>query len=310
MQTYILDIQKMSTEDGPGIRTTVFFKGCNLNCKWCHNPESISLGQHIFWLEDRCMGCHTCIKICPNNAISMKSDGITIDQKLCDFCNKCVEECPTNALEIKGEVISVSNLVNELMKDKAYYDTSGGGITLSGGEVALNWQYALELLKQLKIKGVHTAIDTAGNYPYSILESLLPFTDLILYDIKHIDNAKHKKLTGVENNLILQNAKNIGKLEKTKIWVRTPIIPDSTDSEDNIIGIANFIKENMPNIERWELISFNNLGKQKYKLLGRDWAYKDCPLITKEKMQRLSSLAKEITNKAMWSGATKLEVKL
>ncbi len=308
MQTYILDVQKMSTEDGPGIRTTVFFKGCNLNCKWCHNPESISSSQHIFWLEDRCMGCNTCIEVCPNGAVSLQSDGIKTDNKLCDFCNKCIEECPMNALEIKGEVITVEALVNELIKDKAYYDTSHGGVTLSGGEVVLNWQYALELLKELKTRGVHTAIDTAGCYSYSVLENLLPYVDLILYDIKHIDNDKHKQLTGVENTLILENAKKLGSLEKPKIWIRTPIIPDATDSEENIIGIANFIKDNMPNIEKWELVSFNNLGKQKYKLLGRDWVYKDSPLITKAKMQRLNDLAKQITNKVTWSGATRLEV--
>lgn len=308
MQTYILDIQKMSTEDGPGIRTTVFFKGCNLNCKWCHNPESISLSQHIFWLKDRCMGCHTCLKVYPNNAITLQSDGIKIDGKLCNFCGKCVEECPMNALEIKGQVMDPTDLISELMKDKAYYYTSNGGVTLSGGEVVLSHQYAIEVLRELKKRGVHTAIDTAGCYSFSLLENLLPYADLILYDIKHIDNVKHKELTGVENTLILENAKKLGAMQAPKVWIRTPIIPSSTDSEENIIGIANFIKENMPHVEKWELVSFNNLGKQKYNLLGKEWFYKDTPLITKGKMQKLCEIANDITNKATWSGATKLEV--
>ena len=310
MQTYILDIQKMSTEDGPGIRTTVFFKGCNLKCFWCHNPESIAFYRHIFWLEERCMGCQSCVKVCPKKAVSAEPEGMKIDEKICDFCNLCVEECPMNAIEIKGEEISVEELVKELMKDKAYYDASGGGVTLSGGEAVLNWEYALPLLKELKQRGIHTAIDTAGCYPFPILQKLLPYTDLVLYDLKHIDNMLHNEFTGMENTLILQNAARLDKLKSPKVWVRTPIIPGATDTEENIRGLAQFIKNNMPNIEKWELVSFNNLSKQKYKLLGKEWQYNDAELITKQKMQNLCNIAKSITNKAMWSGATKLEVKL
>ncbi len=310
MQTYILDIQKMSTEDGPGIRTTVFFKGCNLKCLWCHNPESIAFYRHIFWLEERCMGCQSCVKVCPKKAVSAEPEGMKIDEKICDFCNLCVEECPMNAIEIKGEEISVEELVKELMKDKAYYDASGGGVTLSGGEAVLNWEYALPLLKELKQRGIHTAIDTAGCYPFPILQKLLPYTDLVLYDLKHIDNMLHNEFTGMENTLILQNAARLDKLKSPKVWVRTPIIPGATDTEENIRGLAQFIKNNMPNIEKWELVSFNNLSKQKYKLLGKEWQYNDAELITKQKMQNLCNIAKSITNKAMWSGATKLEVKL
>jgi pyruvate formate lyase activating enzyme len=256
------------------------------------------------------MGCQSCVKVCPKKAVSAEPEGMKIDEKICDFCNLCVEECPMNAIEIKGEEISVEELVKELMKDKAYYDASGGGVTLSGGEAVLNWEYALPLLKELKQRGIHTAIDTAGCYPFPILQKLLPYTDLVLYDLKHIDNMLHNEFTGMENTLILQNAARLDKLKSPKVWVRTPIIPGATDTEENIRGLAQFIKNNMPNIEKWELVSFNNLSKQKYKLLGKEWQYNDAELITKQKMQNLCNIAKSITNKAMWSGATKLEVKL
>ncbi|MDD4316370.1 MAG: glycyl-radical enzyme activating protein [Clostridia bacterium] len=310
MRTYILDLQKMSTEDGPGIRTTVFFKGCNLKCAWCHNPESIAFYRHIYWLEERCMGCQSCVSICPKKAITSENGIISIDARLCDFCMKCVEECPMNAIEVKGMETSVEELVKELMKDKAFYDASGGGVTLSGGEAVLNWEYLLPLLQQLKQRGVHTAVDTAGCYPFPILQKLLPYTDLILYDLKHIDNVLHNEFTGVENTLIFQNAARLGKLKSPKVWIRTPIIPGATDTKENIIGIAKFIKENMPDIERWELISFNNLAGQKYKLLGKEWQYKDVELLTRTKMESLCALAKKQVKKAMWSGATKSEVTL
>lgn len=310
MKTFILDIQKMSTEDGPGIRTTVFLKGCSLKCSWCHNPESIDFSQNIYWLKNSCIGCATCTKVCPKKAVSLDEQGVHIDTALCDFCQSCVIHCPTNSIEIKGKEMSIEELIKEIVKDKAYYDSSGGGVTFSGGDPVLNWQFLIPAMARLKEIGIHIAIDTAGNYPYTYLESLLPYVDLILYDIKHIDSDTHKKYTDAKNDLILQNAINLGKLNYPKFWIRTPIIPDSTDSEQNIQGIGEFIKQNMPNIEKWELVSFNNLATQKYELLGKVWQYKGVNLITKDKMESLCNIAKNATNKAMWSGATKLEVTL
>lgn len=308
MDTYILDIQRMSTEDGPGIRTTVFFKGCNLKCVWCHNPESIVFYKQKYWIEDRCIGCHTCVESCPNSAISFNEQGIIFDEKLCSYSLNCVEACPANAIEVKGKSIGVEPLVYELLKDKAYFEASGGGITLSGGEAVLQWEYLLPLVKSLKEHGLHIALDTAGNYPYTILEKVLPYLDLILYDIKIADKDLHKKYTGVENILILQNAKRIGKLQTPKIWIRTPIVPGFTDDEQNIRSIASFIKENMPDIERWELLAFNNLSKGKYRLLGKAWDLEDVQLMEKKKMEELCKLAKNYTKNVMWSGATRLEV--
>ncbi len=308
MKTFVLDIQKMSTEDGPGIRTTVFLKGCNLQCAWCHNPESIEFCQNIYWLKDACIGCLTCVQECHTHAISATEQGIRIDASLCDMCQRCKEQCPTNSIEIKGSEMCADEIVKEVLKDRAYYDSSGGGVTFSGGDPVLHTQFLLPILAQLKESGIHIALDTAGNYPYSLLEKLLPYIDLVLYDIKHIDSDAHQMHTGVKNDLVLNNAAKLGALTYPKVWVRTPIIPNATDSEQNIAGIGEFIGQNMANIEKWELVSFNNLATQKYELLEKTWQYKGDSLITKSKMDSLCSTAKKYSNKAMWSGATKLEV--
>lgn len=308
METFISDIQKMSTEDGPGIRTTVFFKGCNLKCIWCHNPENIPFYRQKYWLKDRCIGCFTCRDVCPNGAISFHEDGLVFDEKLCVFCLVCADSCPANAIEVKGQSISVQELIKELLKDKAYYEVSGGGVTLSGGEPVLHWEYIEPLVQELKRQGVHVALDTAGNYPYHILQKLLPYIDLVLYDIKAVDSEKHKEMTGLENTQILQNAKRLGAQSSVEVWIRTPIIPGYTDESKNIEAIGKFLKQNMPDITKWEMLSFNNLCAHKYRLLGKEWALKDAEFISRSKMEQLCKTARKYVKSAIWSGATKAEV--
>lgn len=308
MKTYILDIQRMSTEDGPGLRTSVFFKGCNLECTWCHNPESISFERQTYWIKDNCIGCLTCVNGCPNKALSAQEIGIIKDSAKCQSCFVCASECPTLAMELKGEEYTPQELVCELIKDKVYFEKSGGGITLSGGEPVLHNEYMQQLAQLIKAEGIHIALDTAGCYPPQRLEALLPYVDLVLYDIKVADSTKHKALTGVENTLIMENAKKLGAQDKALVWVRTPIIPNATDTKENIAAIGAFIKKYMPNIQKWELLAFNNLAKDKYRLLGKQWAHADDVLITKQKMQDLCELATQYTPKACWSGTTLLEV--
>lgn len=301
----ILNYQRMSTEDGPGLRTTLFVKGCPLKCLWCHNPESISSFPENEWVGVNCIGCLSCIKACKSGAIKKLEEKIVIDRKKCILCLDCEKVCPTGAITIKGKKESVKAIYKELIKDRAYWGHEGG-ITLSGGEILSQSDEASELLKMLKSEGIHTAIDTSGLCKKEDIDKVFPFTDLFLYDIKVFDSNKHEMLTGVRNEKILENFDYlVNKIKGTnkKIWVRTPIIPNSTDDEENIRQIARFIAGK---VDRYDLCAFNNLCKDKYERLYIDWKYKDSKLINKEKMIELQEVAKsEGVEGAFWSGVTR-----
>ena len=292
----ILDIQRMSTEDGPGMRTTVFFKGCNLACAWCHNPESIGIKKQVLWNEVRCIGCRLCLDACATGALRMGEKGMEIEKDVCANCLKCTEACPTGALEVKGTTWDVDALVHEVLKDEAYFGDKGG-VTLSGGEVLLQHQFAEEMLRALKNRHIHTAVDTAGNVSKDILQRILPHTDLLLYDIKLIDPVLHQKYTDSRNERILSNIEYVAQTMRNtgtpgQLWIRTPVIPGATDSEENIRAIAEFIAEKLGDVvERWELCAFNNLCKNKYKTMGKDWAFVNTQLIKKEDLERLTQTA-------------------
>lgn len=310
----ILDIQRMSTEDGPGIRTTVFFKGCSLSCAWCHNPESISGKIDIEWVENRCIGCKTCIKVCKNNAVIYTDKGIYIDRDKCSSCLSCVRECPGNAIKAKGKYYDVDTLFNELIKDKAYFLNSGGGITASGGEALLHPDFVRSLFKKLKEEGISTAIDTAGFVDKNSFDKILPYTDIVLYDMKIFDSIKHKKYTGAGNEKILENllyiADYVRKQGSKVIWIRTPVIPAATAFEENIISIGDFISENILDVtSRWELCAFNNLCRDKYRRLNKEWIFKETKLMKKSEMDSLLNAAKKTGagEIASWSGATEIE---
>ncbi|NVM52320.1 MAG: glycyl-radical enzyme activating protein [Candidatus Helarchaeota archaeon] len=307
---YIFQIQKMSTEDGPGIRTTVFFKLCPLRCVWCHNPESIFKEPSIQWFKAKCIGCKTCIEVCPQQAITLDRDGIHIDRAKCKCCGTCVEECPSTALKKLGEHQSLDTLFHEVEKDKVYYEKSNGGITVSGGEPTLQPEFILKFLIKCKDAGFHTALDTCGYASKQIFEKLLPYVDLVLYDLKEIDSDKHAEFTGVPNEKILDNAIWLAKKldERGKaIWIRTPLIPGFTATEENIRGIGKFIVEKLNNkIVRWDLLAFNSLAQAKYERMDWEWVCKDSELFTKEQMERFSEIAQSTGVKnVQWSGLTK-----
>ena len=312
----VLEIQRMSTEDGPGIRTTVFFKGCPLKCTWCHNPESISARPQLQWIENKCIGCKTCLNVCPKSALTLTDTGMIINREKCDGCGRCAEECPSTALELLGTNWTLLDLVNEVIKDRAYFEKSGGGITVSGGEPTMQLDFVAAFLQTLKEKDIHTALDTCGQCSPQALDRLLPYADLVLYDIKEIDPGKHKIFTGATNKKILENIVHIAGCMRQHqhpkdLWIRTPIIPDATATQDNIRGIGEFISRQLSDvISRWELCSFNNLCKDKYLRLDRKWQYHDNELLTKDFMENMSEVARESgINPAIvhWSGSTKFE---
>ena len=250
----IFDIQRGSYVDGPGIRTTVFFKGCNLKCKWCHNPEGISKGIQKLFYKDKCVGCGKCARICPYN------------QKDCTLCGKCALYCPSYALEICGAEYTISELFEIIIKDKSYYESSNGGVTFSGGECMLQIDFLTEILKICKKANINTAVDTAGNVPYEYFEKIIPYTDTFLYDIKCISEDLHEKFTGVSNATIISNLKKLSKSFKGKIVVRIPLIGGFNDEDSEIFKINDFMSQ--INVSNVEVLPYHKMGLHKYEALN------------------------------------------
>ena len=274
MKATIFDIQRNSYVDGPGIRTTVFFKGCNLRCSWCHNPESQSPKPQMMFFKNKCTGCGKCKEKCPNHLES------------CELCGKCTLYCLHDAREICGKEYTVDEVLKEILKDKTFYDNSGGGVTFSGGECMLQIDFLEEILKECKKNGIHTAVDTAGHVPFGCFERILPYTDLFLYDVKCFDSKKHEDYTGVGNSLILENLKKLLETEN-KVWVRIPIIPDVNDTEEEMHKIRAFLNSvRLP--EKIELLPYHAMGEHKYEAIGKEVQMFAVP--SEEKMMRLKKI--------------------
>jgi pyruvate formate lyase activating enzyme len=296
----ILHLQRLSTEDGPGLRTTVFFKGCPLNCAWCHNPESISARPQIQWLERQCIGCQTCLQVCPGKCLHLNGAGMIINRSKCDACGQCAEVCPAAAMELLGIQVTVEEVFNEVIKDRSYFEKSAnGGVTLSGGEPLMQADFCAALLKKLQDAGIHTALDTCGLSTPEKLEKVLVYTDLVLYDLKMIDSQRHLQFTGQNNQIILANLVHTSKYlqraaDQKRLWIRTPLIPGATAISSNIIEIGNWISENLGNlVERWELLTFNNLARDKYRRLDLPWIYAETPLMDTNQVAVLEANARQ-----------------
>jgi pyruvate formate lyase activating enzyme len=294
----ILHVQRLSTEDGPGIRSTVFFKKCPLSCQWCHNPESISGRPELQWLAARCIGCRSCEDACTRGCITRGADGLRIDRVRCEGCGECAEECPSSSLELLGRRVSVPALTEELLKDRAYFESSGGGVTFSGGEPLAQPGFSLCLARNLREHGISVALDTCGFAPRDVMRNILAEVDLILFDLKAIDAAAHRAFTGQSNEIILRNLLDIRSALSTdgrhpRLWIRTPLIPGATAAPGNLRAIGAFLAGHLDGaLERWELCAFNNLCRGQYARLGLQWAYAEAPLMSRAELDECAAQAR------------------
>lgn len=280
----ITNIQKFSLHDGPGIRTTIFFKGCPLRCFWCHNPETHSINHQIIFFEERCTGCGVCTRRCPQNAIVIKDNRPVRDNSKCNLCGKCADFCPNNAQEYIGKDITTKEIMKEIIKDEAFYEESGGGVTFSGGEPLMYVDFLQDILKSCKIRGIHTAVDTSGYTSWESFEKIIDKVDLFLYDLKLIDNEKHKKYTGVSNKVILENLKKLSD-SGANIYIRMPIIAgvnDDSHIDETIEFLSNL------NIIQVNLLPYHKMGMEKYKRLGMEYKLTGDEKPSDEKMKEIA----------------------
>ncbi|MCD6508039.1 glycyl-radical enzyme activating protein [Candidatus Poribacteria bacterium] len=268
----IFDIKRFAVHDGPGIRTTVFLKGCPLRCLWCHNPEGISRRPQLVFTPQRCIGCGRCLDLCPQGVHSFVDSRHLIEWERCLGCGICVEECYSEALRIAGREVSVEEVMDEVLSDRPFYETSGGGMTLSGGEPLVQPRFALALLQAAKGEGIHTALDTSGFAPWEHLEELLPYTDLVLYDLKHMDEGRHMALTGVSNGRILENLRRLDSVGK-RIWIRIPLVPGYNDEDSNYHALGRFLSD-LKNVEKIQILTYHKLAESKYESIGRRYPLK------------------------------------
>ncbi|TEB05718.1 Benzylsuccinate synthase activating enzyme [Pelotomaculum schinkii] len=278
----VFNIQRYTIHDGPGIRTEVFFKGCPLRCKWCSNPESMKTELQVGVYTDRCIGvdkCGYCLSTCPQyqDRIIITADNKVagIDRQKCTNCNKCTESCPANALMTWGQKMSIPDVMKVILADREFYRKSGGGVTLSGGEVLIQWEFARELLKECKKNYLHTCVESALHCRTNILGLIYPYVDLVLTDIKHMDPVKHMEFTGVGNELILKNIKKTVELNKPLV-IRIPVVPEHNNSEENIRATAEFIVKELNNrVNQVQLLPYRQLGTEKYTSLGIEYPMAD-----------------------------------
>ena len=268
---YVFNVQKYSIHDGDGIRTTIFFKGCPINCAWCHNPESQRFDKELLYFKDRCTGCGKCVTKCPNGANTMIDGKAELDRSKCTACGICADWCITQARDIAGKEYTVKELVKEAEKDRQFYEESGGGITLSGGEVmAQDMDYIEQLCRILHNKGYSVNIDTCGYAPYEDYKRILPYVDTFLYDIKAMDKETHEKYIGVDNTLILENLKKLSA-DGARINIRIPTIVGINATEEFMTDVVNFLKGNNISVAQVNLLPYHNTGKHKYSKLDREY---------------------------------------
>jgi pyruvate formate lyase activating enzyme len=291
LKEFVFNIQRYSVHDGPGIRTTVFLKGCPLTCFWCQNPESQKKRPEVLLNKTICTRCGRCVHVCLSGANSLSEKSSTIDRDKCVGCGKCVEVCLSQCRTLVGKAMTVDEVADEVLRDKKFYENSGGGVTLSGGDPIMQPEFALQVLQKCKEHGLHTAIETCGFTSWPILEGLLAYTDLCLYDIKCLDPMKHQNATGKPNQPIIENAKKIAKSKK--MMVRVPLVPGFNDSVEDIRAIVLFVKDELNlNPSDIDLLPYNKLGEGKYERLDRNGVRPSLESQSEEQIETLEAIIK------------------
>ena len=288
----VLKIARFALHDGPGIRTVIFMKGCPLRCGWCSTPESQKLSPEMEYFVNKCLRCARCVDACPAGAISIISGGeVSTDRALCINCDfQCAEVCPTGARKIAGEEMTVGQVMAEVERDTIFYANSGGGVTLSGGEPAMQPEFSLAILKACKERDFHTAIETCGYVKWDILDEMLKYLDLVYIDIKHMSPEEHEKLTGKGNELVLENTRRIAtNYPDIPLIIRIPVIPGYNDSDENITSTAQFVRQ-LNGDHKIELLPYHKLGVSQYRVLARDYPLPDLEPPPEERMRVLEGL--------------------
>jgi pyruvate formate lyase activating enzyme len=275
----LFDIKQFSIHDGPGIRTTVFLKGCPLRCWWCHNPEGQAMEPELILRPERCIGCGACLETCEQDAISQDEGRIVTDRERCTACGACVQVCYAEARSLVGRQVSVAEVMDAIERDTAFYDQSGGGVTISGGEPLAQPNFLRELLRACKNRRLHTTLDTCGCAPWEVVDSVRQYVDLFLYDLKLMDDERHRAFTGVSNRPILENLRRLAgeghrplRQGSAQVILRLPIIPGINDDEENLRAMGAFAAD-LPHLERVDLLPYHRIGRDKYQRLG-----KPCPM--------------------------------
>lgn len=301
----VFNIQRYQIHDGPGIRTIVFLKGCPLGCLWCSNPEGKNKDIELYYLRSKCKLCGSCVEICHQKANVMSKDQIIINRAVCQKCGKCVDNCLYSAREIKGQMMTVDQVVKEVEKDRSFYFTSGGGVTIGGGEPLFQAAFTKNILHKCKSKGIHTAIETSGCGTWNDIEEILPYTDWIFYDIKIFDPREHKRYAGVSNELILENARKLSEAIKNRgihLIVRIPVVPGVNNSKENITQTAEFVKKHIPSAAEIEILKYHSLALGKYEALGEEYLLANAIQPSEEEMLEIKNSIAELGLNCKYEG--------